>query len=230
MILAIDTSTLVGSVAIAGDDGEVVAEACERVTTHSEKLLPLVERVLAAAGARIGDVTAVACGAGPGSFTGLRIGMATAKGLCWATGRPLVLVSSLAALALNAPPGEALLVPLIDARKGEVFAGFFRLGENLPPVAVRAAIALAPARLRDTLGADADGACLLGDGAIAYRDALAGLRILGGPHEVRAAKVARLARARLARGEHDDLASAAPTYVRASDAEQARAKALRGAS
>src|SRR5438270_5446530 len=128
-ILALDTSTLQASVALASD-GQLVAERERVVTTHSESLLVLVDECLRAADLRPADVDVVACGAGPGSFTGLRIGLATAKGLCFALGRPLALVSSLEALAARAPDGPACAI--IDAYKCEVFAGRFTVKGGVP--------------------------------------------------------------------------------------------------
>lgn len=95
------------------------------VSTHSELLLPLVSECLAELGLKPGELSAVACGAGPGSFTGLRIGLSTAKGLCFALGLPLVMVSSLEALANRALTGDAQRRPVLavlDAFRGQVFA------------------------------------------------------------------------------------------------------------
>lgn len=94
------------------------------VSTHSELLLPLVSECLAELGLRPGELSAVACGAGPGSFTGLRIGLSTAKGLCFALGLPLVMVSSLEALANRAMAGagQRPVLAVLDAFRGQVFA------------------------------------------------------------------------------------------------------------
>ena len=93
-------------------------------------LLVMVDEALARSGRCAADLDAVACGAGPGSFTGLRIGLATAKGLCFALGKPLVMVSSLAALAARAPDGRVCAT--IDAYKGEVYAGLFVVTGGVP--------------------------------------------------------------------------------------------------
>ena len=223
MILAIDTATLQAGVALLTLDGALVASRRARVTTHSEALLTMIAEVFAEAGLRPDDLRAVACGAGPGSFTGLRIGLATAKGLCLAIGAPpipLVLVSSLQAMARRAPSG-ALAVPCIDAFKGEVYAGLYRAGREPRPAAEPVEVVLAPERLRARLvEALALGpVCLLGDGVVRFPE----LAIEGAQCDDTAppdpADVGRLAALRLARGEHDDLAAAVPRYVRASEVE-----------
>src|SRR5262249_48344508 len=112
------------------DDQQLLVEKQRRVTTHSESLIGLVDEALREAGLRAADLGAVACGAGPGSFTGLRIGLATAKGLCFALDRPLLLVSSLAALAARAPSGRVAAV--LDAHQGEVYAGVFAVRDGWP--------------------------------------------------------------------------------------------------
>ncbi len=97
-ILALDTATRHASVALC-EDRQLVAESEQEVTTHSERLLSLVDDVLHRGGLTLSDLDGVVCGQGPGSFTGLRIGLSTAKGLCLATGKPLVCLSSLLPLA-----------------------------------------------------------------------------------------------------------------------------------
>jgi tRNA threonylcarbamoyladenosine biosynthesis protein TsaB len=173
-------------------------------------VLSLVDAVLGGMG--IDALAAVACGAGPGSFTGLRIGLATAKGLCFASGRPLVLVPSLAALATLAPPG-ALAVGCLDARKGEVFLAPYIHGEGmaLEQAARPSDVATRVEGFRDAAGGRE--VVLVGDAVLRYPELAA-----VGPWIVRtpaAAAIGRLAWQRLSRGETDDLDTAAPRYVRA---------------
>ena len=216
-ILGIDTATLRASVAIVSD-GQTISDRESEVRTHSEQIIALVDEVLGEAGWAIGDVDGVAVGAGPGSFTGLRIGMATAKGLCYAAGKPLWAVSSLAALALGAArrrsPGE-LLVPVLDARRKEVFVGYYRMsGDRLVSVAPEAV--MGPAAVAAAVAAIGDGAVLFGDGVALYRDRLAGAgELLDAPLRPAGADVARLA----ATADPADLAAVAPVYIRKSEAE-----------
>ncbi len=229
-LLALDTSTLVASVAVArgetdGGAPEIVASADAAVDTTSDTLLPLIDRVLGEAGLAIADIDAVAVGAGPGSFTGLRIGMSTAKGLAFSIDAPLWPVSSLAALAqaavdTGAVPADALIVPLLDARRDEVFAGFYALQSGvvtalgservLPPPALAAAIGEisgAPERI-----------VFCGDGAAVYRGAIAseGEILAAAPATPPARALAHLA---LANPRTDGLDAGAPRYVRKSEAE-----------
>lgn len=135
LLFGLDTATLTLSAALA-ERSDSAFKVLDRATVappvaHSSVLPGLIEQMLARAGKTPRDLAAVVVGLGPGSFTGLRIGLATAKGMCYAARIPLVGVSSLAAMALAASPdlpdGE-LLVPCLDARKGEVYAGFYRKG------------------------------------------------------------------------------------------------------
>lgn len=130
-LLALDTATPTARVALVTKDGRTLAGGSRTSTRHAGSLLPLIDEVLRAAGVELGALAAIACGAGPGSFTGLRVGLAVAKGLCFGADRPLVLVPSLEALAwdLARVPARAaarpLLVPCLDAGKDEVYAALF---------------------------------------------------------------------------------------------------------
>jgi tRNA threonylcarbamoyladenosine biosynthesis protein TsaB len=210
ILLAVDTSTLQAGAAL-WQGGAVVAARQRTVTTHSEALLSMIDELFVAASIAPADVDAVACGAGPGSFTGLRIGLATCKGLCFALGKPLVMVSSLAALAARAPDGRVCAT--LDAFKGEVYAGLFDVRGGVP-VADGEERVLPPAALLPLLDAvDA----VVGSGAQKYRELAT--RLLDEEAGPRPADVARLAALRVARGDFDDLASAAPAYIRPSEAE-----------
>jgi tRNA threonylcarbamoyladenosine biosynthesis protein TsaB len=231
-ILALDTSTRTASVAVLGGAREV--EIDHAVGSHSDDLMALIDRALSDAGLRLADLDAVAVGAGPGSFTGLRIAMATAKGLCFASGAPLWIVSSLAALALDAadalaaadPPEEAagaLFVALLDARRDEVFAGLYRAADGGLVTAV-VPDAVTPVAEVSRLVADAitrtgsTRAILVGDALGAHGAALttAGEVVTGMRMTPSARSVGRLA----AHGDHADaLRTGTPVYIRPSEAE-----------
>ena len=190
LIVAFDTATRVATSALVRD-GEVLGE---RVST-AVRVLEDVDALLAAAGARPADVDAIAVGTGPGSFTGVRIGIATARGLALALGVPVAGVSTLDALAAGAPRA----LPVIDARRREVF------------------VPLRPARPEEL---DVEGRLCVGDGAVRYRDVLeaAGAEIPPDDDE------RHLPRARFHAALARDFGPAdavEPIYLRVPDAEHA---------
>jgi tRNA threonylcarbamoyladenosine biosynthesis protein TsaB len=221
MLLAIDTSTLTTSAALL-DGARVVAERDALATPHSESLLPLIDALLAGAGVAPAALEAVACGVGPGSFTGLRIGLATAKGLCFAIRRPLVTVSSLAALALEAEGTAELVLTVMDARRGEVFAGLYRLGQGLPEALLHDAV-MAPEAAAERAFDLAGHARVAVVGDVIPLAPAAFERFAqppGARTTPRASAVGRLAALRLAGGAGDELGSATPAYLRMTAAEE----------
>jgi tRNA threonylcarbamoyladenosine biosynthesis protein TsaB len=232
LVAALDTSTLTLSCALLElrEDGvEVLTTRTDRPAGpgggHGIRLPGALTDLLGALGRGVGEVEAFAIGIGPGSFTGLRIGLATWKGLAYANRRPIAGASSLAALALEAaslPAARgALLVPLLDARKGEVYAGYYRAdGEGV--TAVHPEEAIAPEALAARI-AGMGPAVGFGEGFGAYRDALEGsLPFLeSSPAFPSGESVGRLAASRLRHATFDAQALFAlePHYVRKSEAE-----------
>jgi len=224
-VLCLDTSTPTARVAVVDGTGKAVARAEATAERHSQHVLALCDEVLRAAAIAPAALDAIACGAGPGSFTGLRVGLAVTKGLALATGRPLVLVSSLQALALDlaraAPTGEAFTaVPCIDAGKGEVYAFACAVDPSGGVASGGEPWRLAPAALAERL-AGVRGAVVGGNGAERHAAAIDAAL---GPGARRAAAdgpsalaIAALALPRLARGEADDLDRAVPFYGRPPD-------------
>ncbi len=255
LVAALDTATLTLSCAlveIGQGEPSLLAERTDRAPAkapasgpaggHSIRLPGALKELLDAAELKVPDVEGYAVGLGPGSFTGLRIGLATWKALAYANRRSIAGASSLEAMALEAASGappDALLVPLLDARKGEVYAGFYRAtGEGLETVAPEAA--LSPAALLDRL-APLGPAVGFGEGYEAHRDQLSFTpsvssrseprssgasgthlpALEGAPATPSALAVARLAARRL-RGSAFDarmLFALEPHYVRLSEAE-----------
>jgi len=223
-VLAIDTSTLTASAAMIVDGGiPDIWDEHVRNTTHSEELMPMVARICERAGIAPAGLDAVAVGAGPGSFTGLRIGMATAKGIAFAAGRPLWAVSSLAALAFAAvrrgvaDPGD-LVVPVLDARRSELYAGWYR-AEAARVIAIAPEQVMPPAELAAALAGHRGDArvVVLGDALETYDlTALLDVTRLDAPATPGAAEVGLLA---LAGDRTDVLAHGAPVYIRPSEAE-----------
>ena len=176
MRLALDTSTPVGSVAI-GRDGEVLAESLLRVrATHSEVVLPEIDRLLTGCGLGASDLQAVVVGGGPGSFTGVRIAASLAKGMCHARGLELFSFSSLAAVAAGAGC-ERPVCAMFDARRGQVYAAGYRVGEGIEELFAPRAGALD--QVLTDLG-DPGEWCFAGDGAGPGEEAIrsAGGRVL----------------------------------------------------
>jgi tRNA threonylcarbamoyladenosine biosynthesis protein TsaB len=128
LILAVDTTTPHGSVALLENSNLLAEMSCVSSLTHSERLLPAVDLILRQRSLKIKDVEAFAVAVGPGSFTGIRIGLSTIKSFSLASGKPIAPVSTLKALALKLKlPHNRLLCPLLDARKGEVYAALFEV-------------------------------------------------------------------------------------------------------
>ena len=221
MLLSVDTSTLTASAAVVTTDGVARAEARCDPGTPTDQLLALCERALSEAAIAPSDLTAIAVGAGPGSFTGLRIGMATAKGLAYALGRPLWMASSLAALAHDlaavAPDDDGVLVAMLDARRGEIYAAAFRRSAGgLVPVLAECVVP--PDALIATLTGLGAPLHLAGDALEVHAEALASLVATRHPHP-RTPSALGVARAALAGSRVDRLHDGAPAYIRPSEAE-----------
>ena len=220
-LLALETATDTCGAALLQDE-QVVAEAhLHRPRVHAERLTPLVEDVLAHADVTAADLDAVAVSMGPGSYTGLRIGVSTAKGWALATDADLVGLPTLEAYAARvrpmAAPGD-VLCPLIDARRDEVYAAAYRVTAD--DLAVQAETkALTVDALSEWIGAVEGRLWLMGDGAAKSRDALASVgtaQTVLSPDVVApsAAWVARRGRVRLDRHGPDDRATLEPLYVK----------------
>lgn len=232
-LLAIDTSTTVAGAALLVD-GTLAAEAslCGGMT-HSQRLMELVDRCMGWAGIRPEDLDAVAVVAGPGSFTGVRIGVATAKGMAQALGIPVVAVGTLDVLAAGCPAAAGIIAPLLDARRGQVYCAAYEtmLDEQhialprqvLPP----AAMALADFLLLPALAA-ARQVVLCGDGVTPnlplIREVLGDRAVLLPEHLrlQRAGAVAALAWRAWQSGQAQEEATLQPVYLRKPQAEQAR--------
>jgi len=226
LALGIDTSTKVGSVGVAGTgSGDITAELNVRCSlTHSARLLPAVRGVLEPLGLAPADVDLFAVAAGPGSFTGLRIGMATAKGLAFASSRPLVAYSTLETMALaledTMPHGVGhVICVMLDAGRGEVYRGLFRC-EGGTAAALLPEAALPP---HAAAAGIPEGCLLCGDCFDVYREVLGPLRASGmAIHETPpfiGLMLARRALADAALRDLDHLPRPVPNYLRLSDAE-----------
>lgn len=221
LLVAFETSTRRPTVAVARAGDPPLVATLDGERAHARDLLPALERLLARIGATVAAVEGLAVGVGPGSFTGLRVGVATALGLERALGLPTVAVPSMAAAVLGALADGEIGGQLLDARGGRLYLGAFRR-EGERAVATIDACAPRPAELPALLAADgwrgARRALLFVDDAarphaaraLAARDVLPSLRDGVEPD---AAGVLRLARARLAEGDADPPGSVRPLYL-----------------
>lgn len=225
MILAIESATPRGSVALVSGGTVLVERSLPAGRTPSESYLSAVDRLFSESGAGPEQVGHVAVSGGPGSFTGLRVGMAAAKGFCFGWGKPIVSVPTLHALAMRFPREGRTICPVLDARRREVYAGLYRWEGG---VCLRTIpdTALPPENLPDILP---DGTILFcGDGILPYRqlicDRLGARALFPPPGEElpRAAAVGLLAERMLAGGAAEDLRSVVPAYLRPSEAEVKR--------
>ena len=223
-ILSIDTTSMQGSLAVT-DGAWILAQEQQGVPgTHSEKLISSVDHLLRLAGWERGDVEGIAVAVGPGSFTGLRIGLATAKGMAISTGCRIAGVSSLESLLMNGASFDGTVVALIDARRGEVYASArgpavkgrrrMVLGECvLPPDELVARLK----KIRGPMLFVGDGVDVV-EAKIKRAFGARAVSARGSERMPQAANLSALALKKLVAGG-DDLASLAPNYVRRSDAE-----------
>lgn len=232
-VLAIETATPWGSVAVVGPAGVLAEESAHVPRKHLEWLVPAIDAVLVGAGLAKDAIEGLAVSLGPGGFSGLRIGLATASAWAVAAGVPLVGVSTLETIAAGAvgidpaaPGGASLVLAAIDVRRGEIAAALFRSGR--PPTRLTPDLVLSPAALGDALPPISAGERILvaGDALERYSDAvLAALppsAVAAPPREWRpkASVSGALGRVRLVRGEGDDPLSLVPRYARHPDARE----------
>lgn len=232
-IVAIDSSGLVASVAVTEDDNLIAEYTTNYKKTHSQTLLPMLDEVKKAISLDLNSIDAIAVAAGPGSFTGLRIGSATAKGLGLALNKPLIGIPTVDALAYNlydtAP--DTLICPIMDARRKQVYTGLYYF-ENHTLKILRPQDALPMTDLIEELNRRGKSVIFLGDGVPVYRELIeetCRVPYSFAPAHVnkqRAAAVAALAEIYYKEGKMEDAAEHQPDYLRVSQAERERAERL----
>ena len=226
LILAFETTAKAGSVALL-EDNRLLAESYQNTgLTHSQTLMVMAEDMLKAAGKSMADVTAVAVAEGPGSFTGVRIGVAAAKGLAWGGELPCYGVSTLESMALTLGAYQGYVCPVMDARRSQVYNALFYVNSGvLERVSEDRAIALSD--LAEELKALKEPIFLVGDGSnLTYntlKDSIPAL-VLPPEHRMhqRAGGVALAAAKKIAAGDSGDAAAMVPNYLRLSQAERER--------
>lgn len=225
IVLAIESSAIAASVALQNDDRLLAELTLNRGNTHSENLLPMVETLLTRTGLSVDDVDLFAVSAGPGSFTGIRIGVATVKGLAFGKGKPCAGVSTLESLAENlAFLPDGLICPVMNARRNQVYTALFRGKSRILPDQ-----AISVAELEELLAPYSEPVWFVGDGyelvtsqiKHVYQTLPERLRLQS------AASVAAVALRYAKEGNVTDDARLFPVYLRPSQAERTRAEALK---
>jgi tRNA threonylcarbamoyladenosine biosynthesis protein TsaB len=220
LILGIETATERVSVAVGGHEGVMGMFELTRGRRHAETLAPAIEFVLRQADIDIQEISVVAVDVGPGLFTGMRVGLATAKALALALRIPMIGLPSLDLLAFSCRHADRVVVPVIDARKGEVFWAMYRqvpggVQQVAPPT-----VGPVEELVADLLARSQDALCV-GDGAARYRDEiLDGFRCeIAGPEHPPVGALVQLAHAKAVREEYERPDEIEPIYLRAPDAQ-----------
>lgn len=220
-VLAVDTATKSCSVAIVDEDTLLAEVSIISEQTHSKHLMNMISRAMGMTGLNINDLDGFAVIRGPGSFTGLRIGISSVKGLAIASGKPVVGISSLDALAMQSNFSPYLIFPLLDARKGEVYFSRYRFKDFLLKKEMEEQV-LPP----DKAVCNIKEPCIfIGNGAFLYREVILD-RIedfarfaFSFQNTIRASTVAYLGMDRLKNNDTDDVFTLVPKYIRKPDAE-----------
>ena len=225
-ILGIESSSLVASAAVVENEVTLAEYTVNYKKTHSQTLLPMIDEMMRLLDMEPSAVDAIAVSGGPGSFTGLRIGSATAKGLGLALKKPLIHVPTLDAMAYGLFGASGLICPMMDARRQQVYTGIYRFEERFEIVMEQAALAVAD--LAERLNALGERVIFLGDGVPVYEKQLAETLTVPycfAPAHVnrqRAASVAALGAVYFAEGKTETAAEHKPDYLRKSQAERER--------
>lgn len=231
MILAIESSALVASVALAEEDTILAEYTTNQKKTHSQTLLPMIHEIFQMTGIEKEAIEAIAITSGPGSFTGLRIGSATAKGLALAWDRPIVPVPTVDALAYNLQYTNSLICPIMDARRNQVYTGIYAFEDNGSTVefkTIRPQCAISIEEIISDLNETGHPVIYLGDGVPVYRDVLTEktkVDYLFAPAHCNrqdAGALAALAQIYYEKGQMVSAAEHRPDYLRLSQAERER--------
>lgn len=231
-VLAIDSSGLTATVAVVEDEQTVAEYTVNYKKTHSQTLLPMIDEVKKMIDLDLSSIDAIAVSGGPGSFTGLRIGSATAKGLGLALGKPLIHVPTVDALAYNVYGCGDLICPIMDARRKQVYTGIYRY-EDHRLVTVKDQMAVGIEELLSMLNEMGETVTFLGDGVPVFKDIIADkleVPFSFAPSHLsrqRAGAVGALGILYYKEGRTETAAEHKPDYLRVSQAERERAQRLK---
>lgn len=233
LVLGIDTSSLVAGVGLCEDDRLIAEFNLNLKKTHSEKLMPLVIDLLDRAGYKPSDIDVFAVSTGPGSFTGLRIGVATVKGFALVLKKDIAALNTLDVLAYNLIGMDGYVCPILDARRGEVYTALYKMSDgDMERISDYRALPLI--ELTEELLKLEDAVTFLGDGVLTGRDTIInGMGSCAGFTGVqnllqRGGSVALLGYERASKGDLTDVDKLIPFYLRESSAERIRKQKLHG--
>ncbi|MCQ4636138.1 tRNA (adenosine(37)-N6)-threonylcarbamoyltransferase complex dimerization subunit type 1 TsaB [Anaerovorax odorimutans] len=219
-ILALETTGAHASVAIIDEEERIFLKKSDGVLNHLQHLMPMTQELLAENNLRLSDITAVAASQGPGSFTGIRIGVSSARALAQVLDVKAIAVPTLKAFAYQAPDYKGLICPVFDARRNQVYAGAYRWENG----AIQEVVTGAPYLIEEFLekvDAAGDQRMFFGDGTKAYADYFQEAQLA--PEEIRlqsAASVARLAKDLFSQGKAVSYEELKPNYMRKAEAER----------
>ena len=228
-ILGIDSSGLVASAAIVVDDTLVAEFTINNKQTHSQTLLPMIEKVVEMSGVALEELDGIAVAAGPGSFTGLRIGASTAKGMALALKKPVISVPTLEGMAYRMAVVDGTICPLMDARRNQVYTGIYQMQEGkLTCLLEQTAVDIS--EVIDKVNEIGRNVVFLGDGVPVHQQTLEQMTKV--PYQFAplhmnrqsAAAVAALGKIYLAEGKVEEAGEHKPIYLRKSQAEREREK------
>ncbi len=228
-ILAIDSSSLVATVAVVQDDIMIAEYTINHKKTHSQTLLPMIDEIVKMAEISLDDIDAIAVSGGPGSFTGLRIGSATAKGLGLVWNKPLIHVPTVDAMAYNLYGTDKLICPIMDARRSQTYTGLYKFVDDEFQI-VMEQCAISIEELAGKINDLNEKVIFVGDGIPVfkeYMDEHLQVQHFYAPAHLnrqRAGAVAVLGEKYLAEGKTETAAEHGPDYLRQSQAERERAE------
>ena len=228
-ILGLDSSGIVASVAIVEDDALIAEYTVNYKKTHSQTLLPMLDEIAKMTELDLNSIDAIAVAAGPGSFTGLRIGSATAKGLGLALKKPLIAIPTVEGLAYNLSDASGLICPIMDARRKQVYTGIYRFTDHQLEV-VEDQMAVPMENMIEKLNQRGEAVTFLGDGVPVFRELIAEKMTVPysfAPAHVnkqRAAAIAALGEIYYRQGKTETAMEHVPDYLRVSQAERERAE------
>lgn len=224
-VLAIDTSSIVATCAVMDDEKLIGEYILNHKKTHSQKIMPVIKEILDSCELDTEDIDVYGVAKGPGSFTGLRIGLATIKGLAHATDKPVVGISTLEALAFNIPYSQGIIVPMMDAKRQRVYTGLYKWQDGVLCV-IDEPMAIEVEELIKILLDRNEKIIVNGDGSIVYKPIILEKlksRVLFAPKSAnlsRASSVAELTMARAKEGKLESYMKIVPDYLRKSQAQR----------